>query len=217
MAADPVDLCTVQQVKDAFEPAIAGTGRDAIIERAITNVSRQIIGLCERELTPKTDGQARLLQVPLERNRDGSVTVDLTPWDLRAATLVELHPEATTPTTLVADRDYLLEPLGAPQGGYKRLLLSRYAYVLSDHALRFGYARLRVTGNWGLFDTGDVPAELREACVLTVRAFIRQNPQAYAFERGDRSLGELVEIPDTFTIPTGAMRALHPWLRWTTG
>jgi hypothetical protein len=49
--------------------------------------------------------------------------LDLAPYDLRAATLVQLHPETTGPVTLVADRDYTTEPANPRDGVHTSLSL----------------------------------------------------------------------------------------------
>jgi hypothetical protein len=213
MATDPRDLCTVQNVKDAFEPTVAGTSRDARIQTLITSASLAIMKELERELTPHTADATRRFRVDVD-DADGGTIVDLNPYDLRTVTSVTLHPEATSPTPLSQYTGYTLEPVGAPQGSYLKLRLSTQLILVSDFMVRFGYALIDVRGAWGLWDTAQVDPDVVDACVLTVRAWMRQNPAAYQMPGSEPAAPVQASVPQTFEIPGAAMKKLNKYRRW---
>jgi hypothetical protein len=203
------DLCTVADVKQAMEPTLTTSARDGQIQTAITAASAEIPGWCEREFMPQSSGLTRTVPIGLAAGEHSGTIVDLTPYDLRAATALVLHPESGAPVTLTSS-DYVLEPLGKPRGSYDQVRLSNYLYIQSDFSLRFGYAQLSITGDWGL----GVPNDVRRACVTTVRSWLRQNPAAYGFgaQAGDEQ-GVQPDPPQVFSLPGGALRELSRWQR----
>jgi hypothetical protein len=207
------DLCTVADVKQAMEPTLTTSARDGQIQTAITAASAEIPGWCEREFMPQSSGLTRTVPIGLAAGEHSGTIVDLTPYDLRAATALVLHPESGAPVTLTSS-DYVLEPLGKPRGSYDQVRLSNYLYIQSDFSLRFGYAQLDVTGNWGIFDTASVSEDLRNACITTVRSWLRQNPAGYAFG-GDVATepGVQPDLPQTFSLPGGVLREISSWQR----
>lgn len=207
----PGDLCSIGDVKVAFEPAMQVTTRDPRIAGLITAATLMFNQQLDRELTPQSTGVTRRFRVAYEGDdlRTGQ-EIDLAPYDLRSASSVVLHPESSTPLTLVEDTDYILEPLNAPDTGtYTRLKLSDWLVYASEFQLRFGYANLDITGDWGAWTTDTVPQVVREACVDTVRSWMRQNPAAYAYaEQNDP--GMLTPAPvATFSIPPGAWKKVQ--------
>jgi len=216
--ADARDLCTIADVKAAQEPSVTTTTRDPIIQTLITSASVVLMRRLQREFTPQTNGAARIARVRTqERGADGTLLVDLAPWDLREATAVVLHPESSSPLTLVANSDYMLEPLNTPQGVYNQLRLSRYLVAISDFEVRFGFAQLQLTGNWGIWQTSGVDSDVRDACVLTVRSWLRQNPgqQQEALLNANLNAGVQPAIPATWFLPRAALDRLAPWARWS--
>jgi hypothetical protein len=219
MAADPRDLCTIDDVKAASEPPITNNSRDTIIQTLITSASIVLQSQhLERELTPQSTAARGARVRTQERQVDGTLVVDLAPWDLRsvAAGGLVLHPEDAAPIALTANSDYVLEPFGAPQGSYQRIRLSRYLVVISNFEVRFGYAQLQINGNWGLWNTATVDADVRDACVLTVRSWLRQNPGAYMADL-NAALDKNVQpnIPSTWFVPRAALSRLKRWQRLT--
>jgi hypothetical protein len=216
MAADPRDLCTVADVKAATEPQMETTSRDAIIQTLITSASIVIQEQkLERELTPQTDGAARIVRVKTQEAQvDGTLLVDLAPWDLRSVTGALLHPEDASPIALTGNQDYSLEPVGAPQGSFQRLRLSRYLVVVSNFEIRFGYAQMQITGNWGLWNTDGVDPDVRDATVLTVRSWLRQNPGT-EFPALQPENGVQPTVPATYDVPAVAMRRIKRYQRYS--
>ena len=203
------DLCTIADVKNSLEPAIASTTRDPLIQTLITAASDKIMDWCEREFAPVTASAARRFDVPLGQNPDGGWVADLSPYDLRTATTVTLHPESTSPV-VVAATDYSLEPFSNADNVYYKIRLSPYLSMTSSFAIRFGYAQVSITGAWGF---AAVPARVNRACVLAVRSWLRQNPAAYAFPDTNMVDGVQPEAPQTYTLPGGTLMLLDHYKR----
>ena len=212
-APGSVDLCTVTDVKRAMEPAMTSTARDGRIAALIPAASRALMDELERELVPQTTALTRRFPVHYNGDPQG-IIVPLTPYDLRAATTVTLHPEGTG-QVLAAGTDYTLEPVQNQQGSYSRLRLSNFMYMslISTFSQRFGYAQLDIQGDWGLFTTQTVPRSIVEACVLTVRTWLRQNPAAYAYSEASDPGTLTPELPAVYSIPPGALKLIRPWYR----
>lgn len=212
---DPRDLCTIDDVKAAMEPQSNTSSRDPIIQALITSASVAIMGRLERELAPQTAGATRTVRVRTQETQDdGTLVADLNPYDLRSASLVQLHPEQSSPVTLTANLDYSLEPFGAPQGSYQRIRLSRYLVVVSNFEIRFGYAQLAITGDWGLWNTVDVDNDVRDAVVLTVRAWLRQNPGNDLIGLNEEQ-GVQPTLPGTWDIPRVALNRIKRYQRYS--
>jgi hypothetical protein len=83
---DTHDLCTIDDVKQAMEPASTTNKRDPLIQDYITSASLLIMERLERELTPRSTA-TRIFDVREDdrSNRDGTLLVDLAPYDLRSA------------------------------------------------------------------------------------------------------------------------------------
>lgn len=200
-----------------MEPQSGTSSRDTLIQTLITSASVTLMRRLEREFTPQSTA-ARTVKVRTEESQvDGTIVVDLAPWDLRSITSAQLHPEDVSPIALTANTDYALEPIGAPQGSYQRMRLSRFLVVVSNFQIRFGYAQLQITGNWGLWNTAAVDNDVRDACVLTVRSWLRQNPGADQVALLNRTMEQGLQpaIPATWFIPNAALQRLAPWRRWT--
>src|SRR3954471_15935942 len=132
-----VDLTTVANVRAAV--GITGTSSDALIQDLITSASMTITNRYQREF-------AAVSGPPTRRFKVKNLRVALEPYDLRAATTVTLHPEATSHDTLTASKNYALQPVGTSSlGTYTELMLSNNLMVTSTTLLNFGYALLDIT------------------------------------------------------------------------
>ncbi len=136
-------LCTRAQVKDAI--GIPGTADDARIDALISEASQTIMRRYGREFVPHTTA-SRTYKVARR-------LVSLAPHDLRSATAVVLHPEATTPQTLIVGVDYTLLPSGGADGTgtFTQLLLAGSVSLASSFMSSFGFAQIRVDGAWGVW------------------------------------------------------------------
>ena len=156
-------LCTTAEVKAAA--GITTTESDSRIDELGSAVAQIVMATYGREFVP---------QVTATRTfRVDSRLVNLNPYDLRSVTTMKLHPEESSPTTLVANTDYVLLPLGGDSrtGTYAYVKLSSDLTIDSDLVSYFGFAKLEINGSWGVWDSAaSVSADLNRAAVQTVLA-----------------------------------------------
>jgi hypothetical protein len=166
------DLCQLSDVRALLTKATADTAQDAVISSLITRASKLIMNEVDREfVTAGTNPQTRRTQVE-------NAVVNLAPWDLQSATTVTFNPESTSPSTLVANQDYVLLPVKAPNGVYTALQLSKSLSVAASRtAQAFDLALLDITGNWGF---PAIPADIVQACAIAVVIWMRREVQAFA-------------------------------------
>jgi hypothetical protein len=196
------DLCTLQDVRIADEAPTSDTSRDALIQSLITAASDAIMDEVDREFAPATTATRRI--------KVGGYVVSLAPWDLRSVTTLTLHPETSSPQTLVAGTDYELLPVGAPSGTYSSLRLSSYLWLAGDTAYRMGHSLIDVNGAWGF---ATVPNVVNRACVLTVLSWIRRDISALGLSN---EFDAAAAQPTAFGIPYEARRLLTPFYRLDT-
>lgn len=203
------DLCTLAEVRLQMEMRTAYTDRDTLITELITQASDVIMREFEREFAPAVASATRTFPVyPRERDRNGNVIVDLSPHDLRTTTTVQVHPEASSPTTLTANTDYKLLPVVSDDAIYTRLLISSTVALHSDHLTDFGFAALSIAGAWGW---ATVPNEVNQACVETVKAWLdRLAPSGYDTDGGREFTPDMLR---SFSIPTWARMKLQKFAR----
>jgi hypothetical protein len=201
------DLVTLAQVREFLEYQASNTTRDALISSLITHASDELMEMTSREFAPATASATRRFRIEAGRQTREGVLVNLAPYDLRAATLVRLHPEATVPTTLTAGTDYELQPQNPRSSVYTEVVLSRFLSLASDTSLVFGHANLDITGSWGF---ASVPSSVQQACIEIVGATVERRIPAM-------SDAELVGIPTmpsgSLIIPASAKRKLRRWQR----
>lgn len=160
-------LVELEEVRLAMELDTTDRGLDARIREAITAASTAIMREVQRELAPATTAATRSFPVRGD-------LVDLTPYDLRTATTVTFDVNGS-PTVLVAGTDYALLPVGGSEvgGTYTELRLAPGVVASSD----VGPVVLSILGDWGM---SSVPADAREACIITVRSWLRRDLASYA-------------------------------------
>lgn len=169
------DMTTLDEVKQQLE--IRTDERDPVVAMLISAASEAINQRCRRELTPRSTAVARTFAVR-------SKTLSLRPYDLRSVSALVFDPSGVNVTLTAAD--YRLGPAGgwSLTGTFTRVQLAR-SFALHGTALaEFGEADLRVTGDWGAWDTPDVPEAVRRACIVTVGSWI---------DRAVAEYGDLVE------------------------
>jgi hypothetical protein len=211
--ADAIDLCTRDDVRLALEIQAKQVSRDALIDDTITDVSQRIIDYCEREIAPESDpGVVRSFSVDWgnQGGTDG-VFVDLNPYDVQTVTAAVLHPESPAALTLTAGVDYTLDPVPTLTGTYYGLRLGAYVVRTSEFALRFGSARIQITGTWGF---PEVPRAIRRACIVTCASWVDRRIGTYS-PQDTGSDGRTI-LPDTsggLDLPNSAKRLLEPFKR----
>lgn len=197
-------LCTLAQVKERI--GIKSTASDTKIQTLITALTPTVNARYGREFMQSA---ATLRIVPVR-----SRVVDLMPYDLRAATLVRLSPEAALPTTLTANTDYALGPADRLTATYGTVRLANALNLMTDFETTFGYAQLEITGTWGIWaTTADVPGDINQAAVECILSLI-DRPSATipgVDGGGPREAGPT--IPSTWDIPAGAHRKFQRYNR----
>jgi hypothetical protein len=205
-APQTASLCTLADVRDELETPDNQRTRDEKILGLIPPVSAQIMREYEREFAPVTASAARIYPWdPSQR------VVDLAPNDLRSTTLVRLYPEEATPATLTLNSDYVLAPVGDPDGIYTSLRISGFVVARSTTFYRFGFINVEVTGAWGW---ATIPPEVNRAAALTVAAQLRRDIASLGLTQitGDPP-DSIPDMPTNYSIPPAARRLLAPFRR----
>lgn len=203
------NLCSLADVRQSLELPAAETTRDELILSLIPVASKMIMALVEREFAPVTTGATRRIEV--NASSIASRVVDFAPYDLQSATLVSLHPETSTPTTLVAYTDYTLHPAQTDEGVYTSLRLSNFLNVVSNTVVRFGYALIDITGTWGF---PSVPGQVAEACSDAVCAWMRRDVSTLGLNLMDGS-DLSPDFTASFDLPLAAIRKTNPYRRFS--
>jgi hypothetical protein len=205
-APQTASLCTLADVRDELETPDNQRTRDEKILGLIPPVSAQIIREYEREWAPVTSSAVRVY--PWNPSQP---IVDLTPNDLRSTTLVRLSPEETAPLSLTLNTDYVLAPVGDPDGVYTSLRMSSYLVARSQTLYRFGYINVEVTGAWGW---ATIPPEVNRAAALTVAAQLRRDISALGLSQiTGEPPDSIPDMPTNYSIPPAARRLLAPFRR----
>lgn len=207
-----IDLCSVTDVKTELEIS-ADTSRDDVIQSVITGVSRAIHQMMEREFRTETTG-ATTRRFEL---RNGSLYLDLNPYDINSATSlsISLHPETANPLALTITTDYQLQPT-TKTTTYQAIRISNQVSNLynSDTARYFGYALVDVTSpHWGF---ATVPDDVKRAAVIAVAANLDRRLDAYALaanELVDIETGVQPQRMPAYSIPMSSMILLNPYRR----
>lgn len=204
----PGNLCSLADVRQSLELPITETTRDELILSLIPVASDLIMSTVEREFTPQSAaGTVRRLK--LDPRAINSRVVDFVPYDLQTATLVSLHPETSTPITLVAYTDYTLHPVQTDEPVFTSLRLSNFLNVVSNTVVRFGYAVIDITGTWGW---PSVPSKVSEACSDAVAAWMRRDVSTLALNLQDAS-DLSPALMASFDLPLSSLRKINPYRR----
>lgn len=161
-------LCTLADVRAYLQKPAGDVEQDELLELLIARATAAIHDYTQRELCD----QGTLTRRFLVRGR----VADLGRRDLRVATAIVLHPESDAPATLAATTGYTLHPPGqTAEGTYRLVKVASDAAVDSDHAARYGYALVDITGQWG---AATIPDAVRQACVICVARWFRRDVAA---------------------------------------
>lgn len=193
-------LCEISEVREHLQIKSSDRNPDDLLGRLVAAASTAITRYCDREFTP-TSAATRIFPV-----RD--CLVDLAPYDLRTVTTMLLHPEESTPTTLTANSDYVLEPLPSVTGTYTRVRLYEALPFHSTFASRFGFARLSIAGAWGM---ASVPEDVRYAAKQQAATWYRSHVSVYSQAFNPEQGGLDLERPEALSFPV--RRLLDPYRR----
>lgn len=194
MAAE--DLTTIGAVRAFLQKPAADVSQDAEIAVLITAASRAIMRWTSREFAPSVSAVARDFEY------DGGGVLWFGVYDLRSVTSVQIDALEASPTTLTTD-EYRLYPVPARDGVYGALRLDP---TLLHSRARWNQRIVRVTGDWGF---ATVPADVAQACVVTVAIWLRRDVQGFVttFNIDEQR----TEVPEA--LPAQAARMLTPWRR----
>lgn len=200
-------LCTVQQVKDRI--GITDASNDAQITAIIAAVTQTVQRRYGREFVPQTAGVARTFRV-------NSRYIDLAPYDLASVTTIQLNPEEANPLTLVANIDYALMPIGGAEktNTFLAVRFSDALNIESNFYRNFGFAQLKITGNWGIWaDAPNVAEDINEGAIETAIAWLDRpsNDIAIIDSADPRRVGPAV--PSVWDIPSSAHRKFQLYAR----
>jgi hypothetical protein len=205
--ADPY-LCTTSQVKAAIN--LSGSAEDAKILELIKAATQTINRRYGREFIPQASAAARTFAA---RNR----YIDLAPFDLRTVTSVVLNPEDSSPSTLTANVDYVLLPIGGSEktATYTALRLSDYKDLDSSFYQRFGYAQITITGNWGVWaDAVNVAEDVNRAAIETVLSWLDRSAASISgYNDSGGSDRAVMPVGSSWDVPFSAHRKLQLYNR----
>lgn len=196
-------LCTRQQVKSRVR--IKGAGSDELIDLLIDAVTRVAAKRYHREFMPH-----------VTETRTFRVYSNVVRWlgnDLRGATSVVLHPNSAKPVTLVDGRDYMPDE-DQHTGTSVGIRISESVCLCGAMMDNFGFTEVAVTGEWGIWDSSaEVPADVQEAAVETVLAWMDRSVQTVAGDGGGGDFAQMPVIPSTWDIPASAHRKFQHYAR----
>ena len=196
-----VRLCTLEQVKRY--PNMTNTNQqiDERISDLIAAMTETVNKKYEREFVPQLASTARTFEITRRYTR-------LTPYDLRAASIVKIHPEDDSPTTLTAGTDYQLRPVGGDNltNTFRGVQLGINVDMSSTFSSNFGFAQLEITGNWGIWATeSDIPENVRWAAIQTVLSwFDRQSSEIATVAEFTDGRQTMPSMGGTWSIPNTA-------------
>jgi hypothetical protein len=204
------NLCSLADVRNSLELPDAETTRDNLILGLIPVASQMICQWAEREFAPSSAAGVKR-RIEIDSRSLNSRIVDLAPYDLQTATLVQLSPESSSPTTLTAGTDYELTPTVQPadEPVYTSLRLSNYLNIVPTNLLRFNFAYMDITGTWGF---PSVPAVVSEACSDAVSAWCRRDVSSLGLQLQD-GMTLAPEFIASYDLPISAIRKIQNYRR----
>lgn len=187
------DLTTLAAVRAFMQKPAADTDQDTLIQQAITRASAAIMNDVDREFVPQSTGLARKFSYT------GGGYLYFGSYDLRAVTLAQIDTDLT-PVTL-ATTDYVLQPLQPREGVYTWMKLPNHA------ASEWSPREVTITGNWGF---PSIPADVEEACILTVIDRLKRDVSGYTQSAYSEDAATILR---PISIPLAARRLLDPYRR----
>jgi uncharacterized phiE125 gp8 family phage protein len=194
------DLTTLASVREFLRLSDATqTDMDALLTTFVGQASKAIHRHTGREFAPlSTASQTRIFAY------HGGGRLYFSPYDLRAATSVQIDTDGDSPTTLTADSDYFLFPRNANDGVYEWMELRGFepSARASNNALK-PWREVTIIGTWG-FDA--VPADVKTAANMLIAFWYRQHSALSGVDlagEGDR-FGPV-------TWPTAVRQLLDPY------
>lgn len=187
-------LCDVDDVRGFLQKQTADTNQDQVVDGLIDAASRHIQNRYGK-FAPQEDAAEK------DFTFTGGNRLDLFPYFARDVTDVSFDSYSSTPSVLTAsDYEWQLRPQNPLDGVYRwlRLPYSRLNGLLE--------VNVTVTGDWGF---EEVPADVKQACVITVAEWIRKDVAAFSTTYSIDQ--DRLDVPAA--IPRAAMMLLQPYGR----
>jgi hypothetical protein len=189
LAVSAYALTSLANCRAFLQKQVADTQQDAEIEKEIDRASQAIITRFGKFKPAETAATKKFLFY-------GTNRLNLFPYFLGALTSVTFDTEQGGTSTALTNEEYFLRPLDPQDGAYRWL-------YLPDHTATTP-RQVSVLGNWG-FST--VPADVEQACIITVATWMRR--EVAAFSTTFSLEEDRVERPEA--LPRTAMRLLSPY------
>ena len=138
-----------------------------------------------------------------------------------------LSPEGNNETLDPTIPDYWGVPMGASaqsavatggtqgneDGVFTAIRISDLIMVrVSNLLFRMAFMQIAVTGTWGF---PSVPAQVRQACALTVATWCRKDVAAFGIEDYGMHGDAIMPTPQGFyALPPAALKLIAPYRRW---
>lgn len=161
--SDTRDLTTIDAVKTAMQISGGDTSFDDILPGYITQASVAIMEYCKREFAP--------VVTTTRRFKVDNYRCELSPYDLQSASAVVLHPETSSPYSLVSGQ-YMLKPINPVRGVYTSIQFSGFLVIISQTLMQFDFALVDITGTWGF---PSIPEDVKRATTITVASWLTRS------------------------------------------
>ena len=205
--AQNADLCTLDDARTTLELNEDDESRDALIRLYITTASLALCREADAEFAPISTGLSRVFEVSPWTRR-----VDFYGYDLQVADTVTLNwDDPANSFVMTAGTDYILRPVNSYTGTYKSLQVSPFDNIYATRWILFSKASIQVTGTWGF---PVIPADVRMACIQTVRAWLDRSLAAYGnLSAGKNGSGVVPSPAPSYALPASACALVAPYRR----
>lgn len=204
--ADPVDLCSIDDVRAYRQKPETDTDQDGVVAMLITAASRAINTYCGVDITPIATADATHVFVYA-----GGAKLSLGRNVLRSVTSIALDTDTPSPTTLSAS-DYKLRPTPARDGVYRWIRIAGAgtpSYGPQKPGER-GLAEREATIT-GLFGYAEVPADIRHWAAVTVCEWLDRDVSTFSrtFSLDEQRLERPEALPSAVRAGLAHYRQVH--------
>lgn len=168
------------------------TDINAELSLLISRVSRLVNRYASREFHSVAGSPTRTFAY------EGGGILFLQDRTLRSVTSIEIDTDEDTPTTLVANEDYRLMPVGGDIDG----VYTKIQMLVNDPVLPKKWREVQITGSWGY---ASVPADVVEAVLCTIAHW------EHSLQHNGVDFGESAGPRNVSFLPTKAKQLLAPY------
>lgn len=198
----PNALTDIGQVKLWLGQSDTDSSQDDRLTFLVNAASTVIHEYCQREFVSVLGSGTRNFAL----KRDGLITFGK--YDLQSASLVQLDTDGSVTASTVDPAAYQLAPVDSPHGVYGSLRFYSFSIGPILRQWAGGIPRqVSVTGLWGF---PSVPADVEQACVLTVAKWFKRDQVAWTNEYAVPQAGP----GDGLNLPFDARMLLQPYKRF---